>query len=322
MKKMKASLSGLFALLMLLPVLVGCAAEQVDPYIALSPMTILEDEAVAMADAPAPEAPLFTATASGTAVKKAKNGIIDYSNVKDGYVMVKYTAETDRRLKAQVKGPNVTYTYNLTAGEWVVFPLAEGDGKYTVTLYINAKDSKYAAVVSKTFTVALENEFLPFLYANQYVDYTNAPNAVAKAAELTADAESTLDKVAAVYDYVVSELTYDSEKAASVKSGYLPVLDEVMEAKKGICFDYAALMAGMLRSQSIPCQLVVGYAGKSYHAWISVWTEEKGWIDGVIRFDGTSWQRMDPTFASSANKSASIMKYIGDGKNYTQKYLY
>ena len=31
---------------------------------------------------------------------------------------------------------------------------------------------------------------------------------------------------------------------------------------------------------------------------------------------------MDPTFASTGNKSEDIMKYIGDGANYTAKYLY
>ena len=100
------------------------------------------------------------------------------------------------------------------------------------------------------------------------------------------------------------------------------MLDNVLAAKKGICFDYAALMTGMLRSQGVPCKLVVGYAGTVYHAWINVWTEETGWIDGVIYFDGTAWQRMDPTFASSGGGSDAIMQYIGDGKNYTQKYVY
>ena len=120
----------------------------------------------------------------------------------------------------------------------------------------------------------------------------------------------------------MSNLTYDKAKASTVKSGYLPVLDDVLAAKKGICFDYAALMTGMLRSQGVPCKLVVGYAGTAYHAWVNVWTEKDGWIDGVIYFDGTTWQRMDPTFASSSNRSETIMKYIGDGKNYTVKYLY
>ena len=81
-------------------------------------------------------------------------------------------------------------------------------------------------------------------------------------------------------------------------------------------------MTGMLRSQGVPCKLVVGYAGSAYHAWINVWSEETGWIDAVIFFDGQSWKRMDPTFASSAGESAEIMKYIGDGSNYTAKYFY
>ena len=99
-------------------------------------------------------------------------------------------------------------------------------------------------------------------------------------------------------------------------------LFDLLKKKKGICFDYAALMTGMLRSQGVPCKLVVGYAGTAYHAWISVWVDGKGWIDNVIYFDGTQWKRMDPTFASGGNKSKSIMKYIGDGKNYTAKYFY
>ena len=45
-------------------------------------------------------------------------------------------------------------------------------------------------------------------------------------------------------------------------------------------------------------------------------------MDAVIYFDGSDWKLMDPTFASSAHSSASIMKYIGDSANYTAKYLY
>ena len=121
---------------------------------------------------------------------------------------------------------------------------------------------------------------------------------------------------------MVKNISYDYDKAKTVQSGYLPKLDTVLAERKGICFDYAALMAGMLRSQGIPCKLVVGYAGTAYHAWISVWSKETGWIEGAIYFDGSTWQRMDPTFASSGGSSDSVMKYIGDGKNYSEKYLY
>ena len=159
---------------------------------------------------------------------------------------------------------------------------------------------------------------------NQYVDYANATNTVAQAQKLVTDAGASepLAKVKVIYEYVVNNLTYDTAKAQSVQSGYLPVLDDVLAAKKGICFDYAALMTGMLRSQDVPCKLVVGYAGEAYHAWVSVWTKETGWVDGAIYFDGTTWHRMDPTFASSGKSSSSIMQYIGDGSNYTTKYIY
>jgi len=148
-----------------------------------------------------------------------------------------------------------------------------------------------------------------------------AVNTVETGAQLCAGLTHPLEKVAAVYDYVVGNLVYDYDRAATVKSGYLPELDRVLEEKKGICFDYAALMAAMLRSQEVPCKLVVGYAGSTYHAWISVWTEEDGWIDGAIFFDGHMWKRMDPTFASSQQRSEEIMEFIEHG-NYTVKYLY
>ena len=285
---------------------------------------VIEDEAVALADAPAALPTELNAVASGVLVKKNNKAIIDYSNTKDGYVMVKFTAATDKRLKALVKGPNTAdaYNYNLTAGEWATFPLSDGNGKYQVTVHENVSGTKYASVLSLSCDVTLTDEFAPFLRPNQYVDYASAPNSVAKAKELTAKSSTTLQKVEAVYSFVVKNLTYDKEKAANVQSGYLPVLDTVLSQKTGICFDYAALMAGMLRSQGVPCKLVVGYAGTVYHAWINVWSEETGWVEGAIYFDGTSWQRMDPTFASSGKQSASIMAYIGDGKNYKAKYLY
>ena len=281
----------------------------------------LEDEAVALA-ASAAIPDTMQPVASGTQVKKSDKAVIDYSNTRDGYVMVQYTASTSKRLKAQVKGPTTTYTYNLTAGEWEVFPLSDGNGSYQVIVYENISGTKYSTVTSVSFQVTLTDEFAPFLRPNQYVDYGVAPKTVAKAAELTAGKTDPLAKVQAIYEFVVKNLTYDKQLAATVQSGYLPVLDTVLAKKTGICFDYAALMTGMLRSQGVPCKLVVGYAGTAYHAWISVWSEKTGWVEGVIYFDGTSWQRMDPTFASSGKQSASIMQYIGDGKNYTVKYLY
>ncbi len=262
-----------------------------------------------------------TAVPSGEKTKYNSEVIIDYSNAEDGYVMVKYIRDTDKKLKAQVKGPKTTYTFNLEPNKWAAFPLADESGQYKISVFKNASGSKYASVLSATVKVTLSDPFAPFLHSNQYVDFDNAPDAVALADKLCKDL-TELEMVEEVYHYVVENLSYDYKLAKSVKSGYLPDLDQVLEKGKGICFDYAALMTGMLRSQGVPCKLAVGYAGDVYHAWISVWTADTGWIDGIVFFDGESWQRMDPTFASSADGDEEILDFIGNGKNYSVKYIY
>jgi len=276
----------------------------------------LEDEMVPLAASPSAVSVLSPA-ASGTAVKSGGGAEIDYSNTKDGYVMVRFAGSSGSRLRVQVAGPTTTYTYDLTTGDWVTYPMSDGNGNYKVTVLQNISGKKYAILTSASFQVALADEFAPFLRPNQYVNYQGAVNTIAKAAELTGNISDPLKKVAAVYDFVVKNLTYHHARAASVQSGYLPNLDSVLAERKGICFDYAALMTGMLRSQGVPCKLVVGYAGTQYHAWVSVWTAATGWVDGVIYFDGTNWQRMDPTFASSGNTQFTL-----NANNYKVKYLY
>jgi len=283
----------------------------------------LQDAAVPLAGA---SDTLLLPVASGTSVKKNSRAVIDYSNTKDGYVMVQFTASTSKKLKVQVSGPTRDKPYyDLRPGEWTTFPLSNGDGNYKVTVFENTSGNKYAEVVSVSFKVTLSDEFAPYLRPNQYVDYEDAAKTLAKAKELAGSETDPLKLVENVYSFVVNNVTYDRQLAATVQSGYLPVLDNVLAAKKGICFDYASLTAGMLRSLGVPCKLVVGYAGASnpaYHAWISVWTEKTGWIDNAIYFDSAGWHRMDPTFASSGKSSSSILKFIGDGSHYKETSLY
>ncbi|MBR4283125.1 MAG: transglutaminase domain-containing protein [Anaerotignum sp.] len=266
--------------------------------------------------------------ASGTIVyggnSKSKGVSIDASNTEFGYVMVKYGGSSNAKKKVIIQCPDGTkYTYNLNKkGAFESFVLSGGDGKYTIGVFENIEGTKYSTLFSQAINVKLANQFTPFLSSNQYVNFTADSNAVKKANELSAGMTDELAIVQAVYHYVVNNVTYDKQEAQAVQSGYLPDVDEVLVTKKGICFDYAALMAAMLRSQNIPTKLVVGYTGSAYHAWISTYTEKSGWVEGVIFFDGVSWKLMDPTFASSSNSSDAIMKYIGDGKNYTAKYLY
>jgi hypothetical protein len=247
---------------------------------------------------------------------------IDASNMAEGYVMLKYTGGKSIPIKVQItKKGGENYTYNLNSdGSVETFPLSVGDGEYTINIYENISGSKYALAFGKTVSVKLRHPFLPFMYANQYVKFSSASEAAKQAASLTAGKGTDLEKLDAIYQYVVKNFTYDKELAKNAPTGYVPNVDAVLKSKKGICFDYAAVTSAMLRSQNIPCKLVIGYAGTAYHAWVNVFIESVGWIDKAIYFDGDKFSLMDPTFASSSNSSSDIYKFIGEGSNYKVKY--
>ena len=179
----------------------------------------------------------------------------------------------------------------------------------------------YSIAFAQDIEVNIKDEFTPFLYPNQYVNFTPDSKIIEKGKELAKGAHSDLEVVENIYHYVIKNVAYDYDKASSVSYGYLPVVDETLDTKKGICFDYAALMAAMLRSQGIPTKLGIGYAGEAYHSWISTYVDDKGWIDDIIEFDGTSWELMDPTFAANSDNE-SLKEAIGDGSNYVLKYTY
>ena len=167
----------------------------------------------------------------------------------------------------------------------------------------------------------LAGEFRHFLYSYPYSRFTRDDETVACGIRLSGESADDLDYVERVYLYIIENITYDEELAATVTGGYLPDVDRTLKTKKGICFDYASVMSSMLRSQKIPTKLEVGYAGEAYHAWISVYLEDVGWVDNMIEFDGKSWSLMDPTFAAGSNNKA-LKEFIGDGSNYVVKYSY
>ena len=286
------------------------------------PMEI-DEEAVPMGTSAAVPT-ILTPTAPGTVTYGNQSVAVDASNTADGYVMVKYLGTSAKKIKLLVTVPaGTTYTYNLSAsGNYETFPLSGGDGTYKLGVYENISGTSYSTVYTVSLTVKLTDQFSPFLLPNQYVNYTADSQAVKKAAELTKSCKTDLESIKTVYEYVVKNFTYDKELAATVKSGYIPDVDSVLAKKKGICFDYAAVMTAMLRSRDVPTKLVVGYTGKTYHAWINTYTDETGWVEGSIYFDGTTWKLMDPTFASTGKSSSAIMNYINNSANYTAKYLY
>ena len=258
--------------------------------------------------------------ASGKEVFKNDGASFDTSNKSEGYIMAKYTGSAKTTIKLIIhKTGGTRYTYNIfKSNAYEVFPLTEGSGTYTLTIYEGIGGKKYAAVHSTTLTVELKDDLSPFLYPNQYVWFDENASIVNLTKDLLGKESDDFKKLKLIYAYVIDELAYDYDKISSLKSGYVCDIEDTLKSKKGICLDYSAVMAAMLRSQSIPTRLVVGYAETEYHAWISIYTQKSGWIENIIYFDGQSWTMMDPTKASSLKQP----DFKVDPKKYSTKYAY
>lgn len=264
--------------------------------------------------------PLAETVFDGSDAVSGGGAEIDLTNLADGYVAVR--ARHSARLKFQVLKGEETYNYDLANdGTPCFYPLQMGDGEYTFRVMRNTTGDRYAQLLSTARQVRLASEFAPFLRPSVQVDYTPQSACVAKAAQLSAEDTSQIGVVNSIYDYIVKNIRYDVEKAETVPKGYTPDPDETLESGAGICYDYAALAAAMLRSQGIPTKLVTGYVAPNdlYHAWNLIYLEESGWIAVEFQVEAGNWVRIDTTFAAGG---ADLKNFVGDGKNYVDRYVY
>ena len=245
----------------------------------------------AQADAQVKEQTLLLPEASGSVVYSGAGVTIDASHTDQGYVMIR-CEPSEMRLKARIATGEQIYYYDLPGGEaYSVYPLQMGDGAYTVRVMEQVENDLYAMRFGAELQVTLADETLPFLYPNQYVWYDADTKSVQKAHELASGMTNQTDIATLFYNYVVKSMTYDTEKAETVERGYLPDADDALETGKGICFDYAALLAVMLRAEGIPTRMLIGTVKPDnlYHAWNSVY------------LNGT-WVWMDPTLDGTGRK--------------------
>ena len=276
---------------------------------------------------------------------------IDFTDANTtGTVKISAVSEFDKKIKVTIKKNiknETVYTYDLkndTTAE--LYPLQMGSGEYIIKVWFQIEDNQYGLGFICKYTVALSDEFAPFLHPNQYVNYNKNSKIAQTAAKLTKNCASDIEKLEAIYEFVVKNLSYDVQKEEEARKGnmrgYLPVIDSILEEGKGICFDYAAVLAAMLRSQNIPAKLVIGQispvSSSSYayaysssssskntlHAWNEVYIrgQDEPFVINTMKFDGKDFERLDPTFDSNSKSDKTMLEYIGNSSNYTKLHEY
>ncbi len=209
----------------------------------------------------------------------------DLSNINQGVIAVKYELNTNVKTKMMIEHNGQKYYYDLLTSD-ETFPLQMGNGKYTVAVCEQKEGKQYVIKNQENFEVKLQNEKEVYLNSNQVISWDENNSAVQLAKKLTEGTNNDEEKVSIIHDYIVKNIQYDSEKYASLDKTYLPNVDDILQNKKGICYDYASLFAVMLRSVDVPTKLVKGYKNdiSEYHAWNEVYINNE-WVTVDCTYD-------------------------------------
>ncbi len=250
---------------------------------------------------------LVLTTVSG-AVFSQNKPIIDDSEKDSGVVHITYKATDKVPYRVLiVKGEERLVYPFFPNGKTDSFPLQLGNGTYTVGLLKNVGDNRFVFVEQKKVTITLKDSNVVFLNSIQNVKWEAEEDAIVFGQKLIGKVPKNSDLLKKLYDYMVTEIKYDYDKIPTLTSEYVPVIAKTYVDKKGICYDYSALLASIKRSQGIPTKLVKGYTKftDGYHAWNEVF------IDG-------EWYIIDTTVDATLSGGRTKIQMVKNTKDYTK----
>lgn len=229
-------------------------------------------------------------------------------------LLVRYKASNKYGFSVAISynGGNADYytLYAINADEY--FPLANGNGTYSVMILKRLDNSGKASVVKKmNVNVNVKDQNAAFLASNYFVNWENSDASVNRAQSLSGKKSKGSDVSNAIYNEIVKIMNYDESKLGKLPSGYVPDMDTTYNTKKGVCYDTSVLLAGMLRSTGVPTRFVKGYAAgiDGYHAW------------NEILIDG-KWVVVDATADAIYEKGGHSYKMAKNSKDYKKTSQY
>jgi len=228
------------------------------------------------------------------------------------------------RVWIALRGPNgdtETVPFDVIDGAFAgEIRLRFGAGKYTVW----AGDNAYRFDGKIRFEVQNRtDQEVRYIAPSHYID-SDHPAILALARSLTGKLTDDVEKAKAIHRWVTGNISYDY--AAYLNGGGQEIMkaSEVLEAREGLCRDYAILTAALARAAGIPARVVYGQAGSNpgwddqYHAWNEFLIDGKWvsldttWDAGYIKNGNFVRAQSDKYFipaASEFGKTHTVTKY-------------
>jgi len=235
---------------------------------------------------------------------------IDISTIEEGFISALYQGNA-ASARAEVTDPVGRLTaWPLTPGENVQITLGGGDGTYRIRILENTGGEQYALIFASSFDAVLPDPLSPFLHPSLFVPWTGESLCAEKAQEIYEECAGNEEAFTeAVYAFIISEIAYDSDVSAEVPADYVPDPDRTLRTKLGICYDYASLMAAMLRSCGVPARVLSGFFGDYRHAFVQA-------APGASSGNGTvRWKAFDPALGA-CNTGAAVRSCLNQMDTY------
>ncbi len=175
-------------------------------------------------------------------------------------------------------------------GMWQPILLTLGTGVYKLSVYeAGLYDRPIRLLFETHFNLEQEisdTELALFSALHTNMEANQVTAALAKS--LCQDAQTDLEKVSLLWDWLMDHAAYDKSLAKNIQFSEIPDGDAFIRGEKGICSDYAAFLAVGLRAVGVPAKHIYGINKRTgnQHAWNEVY------LDG-------QWQIIDATMAQS-----------------------
>jgi len=215
--------------------------------------------------------------------------VVSTSLSSQGIVAVDIKTNSTSRMKLKVAKGNEALYYDVDSDHHVDVPLQMGDGAYTIKVFRHIVKNDYQAVYTEDVSFTAQNPNDVFLASSDIVNMRASSNVSTLTQDVVGNATDDRKKVERIAGFVVQDFKYDKHKVGTLTTDYIPNIDTVISDKSGICYDFAALTAAMLRQAGIPAKLVMGYRNDSevYHAWNEVL------VDGEWLVIDTTWDNVN-----------------------------
>ncbi len=173
--------------------------------------------------------------------------------------------------------------------------LSSGKGKYTVAIMVNEIERKYS--YGPKFTVENTQEVDKYSAPGKDIE-SDDEKIIKLAEEIVSGVDSDLEKAQAINDWVSRNIRYDYEKYINhLNNDYDNQYGAkvTLESQKGVCYDYAALVAALGRAAGLRTKMVKGEgiteSYRGYHAWNEIYISEQN-----------RWLKLDTTFSSTSGQ--------------------